>query len=321
MVSLIKADLLKLRRYWLPWALLVLLILSTGLQIRGKVIRLAELEAKLASQPTSEDNATGFEAFIEESDRREVELLGRSLTYPAVIGLGVRLATNVGIFFLILLTAVSVGEDFSRRTLSSLLARGIGRGRYLVAHSLSLWIVAGVAILVVTALSAAAGPIIHTYGSGQPISLVGLGDSILFGLRAWLVCLPFISAVAFWAVLGRHAGPAMGVGIGLHALEYLMGLMIPIFGIAMANGAEIPFIYQLLVRLQSVTLGFNADVFLNWGSPLTMSMPIGSPLLLGADAMLSLDPWRALTILSVYVLLFSGWTVWILHRRDVSYGG
>ena len=322
MLRLASAEWLRIRKYWLPWVLLVLQIVILVLQVNAKLNRLEELEAELAELPPM-DELTPFEQFMLERDRLEASMLRDDLRYPAFIGYAARLSTGFGWFLVILLEAVMVGEDFSRRTLRSILSRGVGRTSYLLTRCLALWLAMGVGVLVVTVLATVSGPFVHSQVTEDPISLEGLGESLLYILRSWLTCLPFIVATLFWAVLARQAGPAMGVGIGLHAWEFLNGFALPVMADAVASGAEVPLVFRWQIRLWSVTLGYSADVFLNWGSPFMKSVfaastppslePVGGTLL-------PTTPWRAVAFLAGYTALFLGWAMWILRRRDVTYG-
>jgi ABC-type transport system involved in multi-copper enzyme maturation permease subunit len=314
MLRLVSAEWFRISRFWLSWVLLGALVIAVPLQVNARIGRLQELDANLAQQ----------------SDRYEATWLRQSLRYPASIGYAVRLCADFGWFFLILLTAVVGAEDFSRRTLRSIIARGIGRARYLVARCLALWLTAGVGLLTVTLLAAAAGPYVHAQVTDDPISLTGLasasGAALFVAVRAWLACLPFIVATLFWAVLGRRAGPALGVGIGLHAFEFLNGFVLPIVALATAHsgGQEVPLIWRWQLRVFSITLGYNADVLLNWGSPFQRTSIIealgaASTVELGAHTLLPTAPWRAVAFLAGYTVPFLGWAIWILHRRDLTY--
>jgi ABC-type transport system involved in multi-copper enzyme maturation permease subunit len=319
MLRFFSADWFRIRRFWLPWVLLGILVISVALQVNGKIERLRELEAELAAVPAVTEPATPSELAVLQSVQDETAWLRERLCYPAFIGYAVRLATDSGWFLLILLTAVVGGEDFARRTLHSILALGTGRGRYLVTRCLTLWLAAGAGILVVTLLATAGGLYVHPQVTDDPISLEGLGQPLLVVGRAWVACLPFIVATLFWAVLARRAGPAMGVGIAVRSLEFLLGFIAPIFEILIAAGAEVPLFFRLEVGLYTVSLGYSAEAFLNWGAPFTDVISSASSM--GLDTTLLPDrPWRAVAFMTGYTILFLGWAWWILHRRDVTTG-
>jgi ABC-2 type transport system permease protein len=319
MHRLIAADWLKTGRYWLSWTLLGLMIVILVLQVNGKIDRLAELEAALASGAEIEKSPLGPQTPAEEAGLIEAEWLRENLRYPAFIGYATRLASDSGWFFLILLTAVMSGEDFTCGTLRSLLTRGIGRGRYLMARCLTFWLVAGVGILAVTLLAVAGGPYVHSQVADDPISLEGLGEALLVPLRLWLACLPYITATQFLVVLARQAGPALGVGISLRAMEILSRLVLPIMEILISSGADVPLIFHLETDLFSVTIGYSAEIFLNWGQAFTEAALTASQI--GLESNMPASPWRAVAFLAGYTILFLGGAMWILRRRDITYKG
>jgi ABC-type transport system involved in multi-copper enzyme maturation permease subunit len=316
---LITADWLKTRRYWLSWTLLGLMIVILVLQVNGKIDQLAELEAALASGAEIERSPFEPQAPAAEAGLLEVEWLRENLRYPAFIGYAARLATNSGWFFLILLTAVMGGEDFTRGTLRSLLTRGIGRGRYLMARCLTFWLVAGVGVLAVTLLAVTGGPYVHSQATDDPISLEGLGEALLVPVRFWLACLPYITATLFLVVLARQAGPAVGVGIGLRAMEILSGLVLPIMEILISSDADVPLIFRLETHLFSVTIGYSAEIFVNWGRAFTEAALTASKI--GLESDMPASPWRAVAFLAGYTILFLGGAMWVLRRRDITYKG
>ena len=106
--------------------------------------------------------------------------------------------------------------------------------------------------------------------------------------------------------------------------------MLPIVALAMvsAGGGEVPLIWRWQLRVLSITLGYNADVLLHWGSPFmrafsastaeAKSLFATSLAELSGGSVLPTTPWRAVAFLAGYTLLFLGWAAWILHRRDVT---
>ena len=322
MVRLLSADLLRIRRFWLTWALLAVVIFIPFLQIKGKFNQLSDLEnliAQAIDKPALDEN----ESMLLEANRLMAEHLRQDLMYPTIIGTFVQTSTGVGWFLVILFTAVVGGEDFARGTLPNFLSRGIGRVEYATARCLSLWIVVGMGIFILAVLAATVGPFTHDQITTDPISLKGIGNTLLIIIRTWLTFLPFIIATLFWAVLARNPGPAMAVGIGLHTFEYLNGLVIPFVAVVFGNlsGSEIPWFYKIQVRIFSLSLGYNADIFQNWGAPFTRDpLFVAKTLGLNDASLLPSTPLRSGIILIIFVALFLSWTVGILQRRDVSYG-
>ncbi len=326
MLRFVSAEWLRMRRLRLTWILLALLLVILVFQVKGILNEIEELTTEVENGISLSDSSPLTASQIE-GNLFLIELRQAELRFPAFIGTVARLSTGFGWFFVILLTVIFGGEDFSRRILPGILARGVRRSHYLVARTLALWLATGVAVAIIMLLATALGPWVHMQVTDDPISLEGLGEALLWALRSWISCLPFIVAVLFWAVLARNMGPALGVGIGLHTLEYLHGLVLPfltfVFVNADSSGIAVPMIYRLQVRLYGITLGYNAHVFLNWGVPFVHNSTLtdtGLGLGLGHETFLSTSPWNALAFMAGYTVVFFACTMWILHRRDVMYG-
>lgn len=324
MRSFLSAEWIRMRRLWLTWVLLVLLLVVLALQVNGKLIELEELKTEVETGVSASDGSLLTPHQIE-GNLILIQILTTDLSYPAFIGTVAHLSTGFGWFFVILLTVVFGGEDFSRRTIPVILIRGVRRSDYLIARTLALWLAMGVVVVIIMILSAALGPFIHRQVTADPISLEGLGDALLWVVRSWITCLPFIVAVLFWAVLARNMGPALGVGIGLHTLEVIYGLVLPIFATIFANadptGEAVPWFYRVQMQLFSLSLGYNSGVFLNWGAPFSRdAIFIEGTLGLSSETLLPTTPERGLAFLLGYTIVFFGWTMWILRRRDIRFG-
>ncbi len=324
MGSLLSAQFLRIRRHWFTWVLLIIWILGVIFQVRGKITRLNELESVIATNQTAGE-LSAEEQIIMDRDVLESDTLRSNLNFPDFIGFAAKLSTDIGWFLVILYTAVIAGEDFSRRTLRSFLTRGVRSTSYLLTLCLVLWLSIGIVLISIAGMSFVGGFLTHASVSPEPVTFVGFGDAILILLRSWITYLPFIIATIFWAVLARQAGPAMGVGIGLHSFEYLNSFVLPVIALVVAGGGDLPPIYLRFVRVFSVTLGYNADVLLNWGFPLKSYFvidtppPIPSTFELGSGTLLPSTPWRAVAFLVGYTVLFLGWAIWIVRRRDETY--
>lgn len=320
----VSAEWFRMRRLWLTWVLLALLLAMLTLQVNGKLSELEELKAEVETGVSADDGST-LSPYQIEGNLFLIQLCTADLSYPAFIGTVARLSTGFGWFFVILFTVVFGGEDFSRRTIPVILTRGVRRSDYLIGRTLALWLAMGMAVVIIMALAAAWGPLIHQHVTDDPISLGELGDALLWVLRSWITCLPFIVAVLFWAVLARNMGPALGVGIGLHSLEYLYGVMLPIMAAVFANvdptGEAVPWIFRTQIKVFSFTLGYNSDLFLSWGAPFTRdAMFVAGTLGFSGDTLLPTTPGRGLAFLVGYTVVFFGWTMWLFRRRDVRYG-
>jgi len=325
MRKVISADRLRMRRYWLTWVLLTLMLVLLVLQINGKLSELETMKAEVETGISAADGSLLSPPQIE-GNRFLIQILRADLSYPAFIGTVARISTEIGWFFIILFTVIFGGEDFSRRTIPVILSRGVSRRNYLMGRTLSLWLATGMVVVAIMVLAAACGPLVHHQVSDDPVSLVGWGDGLLWVFRSWLTFLPFIVAVLFWTVLARNMGPALGVGIGIHTLEYLYGFALPFFATIFANvesrGGSVPWFYSIQIEVFGMTLGYNADLFLNWGAPFARdAMFVTGTLGLRSETLLPITPWRGLIFMLGYMIVFLALTLRLFHRRDVLCGG
>jgi ABC-type transport system involved in multi-copper enzyme maturation permease subunit len=188
-----------------------------------------------------------------------------------------------------------------------------------LARTLTLWLATGVVLAIITLLAALGGLYTHTQATGDPVSLKGLGEALLYPLRAWLTCLPFVAIVVFWVVLARQAGPALGVGLSIHFLEHFMSFMLPFFMISQ-TGVEMPWFFRVEGKILAVTPGYNANVFLYWGPPVSILPQLVDALrAAGATFAIPTDPWRAVAFLVGYTVMSLCLAMWVLRRRDITY--
>ncbi len=314
---MISAEILRIRRYWITWVLLAAWILILSLQIRAKVNRLDELELWLADlPPVAEMNPV--EQIQTQLDMQEAEELRVGLHYPAFIGFSLRLSMVVGWFLVIIFAAVLGGEDFSRRTLRSVLARGVQRSAFLIARILAIWAAVGLALILVLIIASVIGIFVHKQVADGPIALANFWNSLFVLPRVWLSCLPFITVTLFWTVLARQAGPALGVNIAILAFERLTVLFVPAVLIPLSSirnsGGEIPSplrLFEIQSRLLSASLGYNAEVFVRWGSLFVHQI--------SEATILPDSPWRAAAFLVGFTILSMTGAIWILLQRDIAY--
>ncbi len=201
-ISLTRWEWYKLRRRWLPWIMLGLLLVVTQAFIWG----------------------TYF--FNRGEENREVY---DNFTLPASLANALGLSYSIGIFLIVILTGSILGTEYRWRTLRSILARGTGRWQYLASKALLLALVAGGALLIVMAATAVSSLIAGALAGDPP---PGSSDApgwvdvpITFG-KAWFAFLPYIALAGLFTVLTTSS--AAGIAISL-VYYYAESIIVAIF--------------------------------------------------------------------------------------------
>jgi len=126
MTRLVGLELLKLRRRWLIWILLGLLVAGEALTIFGGYY--------LA--------VSGTMTFLDERGQiLPIEMVLPNFILPGALRAVLGLTQQVGSWLLVILTAVVIGMEEAYGTLRQILISGIGRTRYLVMKLITLFIV------------------------------------------------------------------------------------------------------------------------------------------------------------------------------------
>ncbi len=201
---------------------------------------------------------------------------------------------------LAMLTAVTVGTEFSEDTFRSLVGRGVPRGWLLISKFVSLLLIGGVLLVVIEGLA----------------TLLGVRPELNWGDlgRAWLTLWPYASLIMLLTVLARSGGPALVLGVLMIALEQFSAMLMS----GMVMLAELPEFRFLTHQgfageLFQWSLSFNST---NW-TYLAQSQraPMPTNVLLGA--MPHSVAWSAV-ILAAHTLFGLGLSILVVYRRDVT---
>ena len=201
---------------------------------------------------------------------------------------------------LAMLTAVTVGTEFSEDTFRYLVGRGAPRGWLLLSKFASLLLFGGVLLVVIEGLATLLGvrPELHWGDMG----------------RAWLSLWPYASLILLLAVLARSGGPALILGVLMIALEQISAMWMS--GVAML--ADLPEFRFLTHRgfageLFQWTLSFNSTNWTYLAQPQKAPMPTNVLLM----AMPHSAAWSAVTLVA-YTLFGLGLAILVVYRRDLS---
>jgi len=201
----------------------------------------------------------------------------------------------------IILAAVTVGQEFSDGTFRGLVSRGLRRWQMLVAQWLALVLAGGVLLILVEGLAV----------------MIGLRSQFRWGdlARAWLALWPYASLIALLGVVARNGGLPLVLGVLVFALESSVGMLLG-FAITLGDLSGVWRVLSpdsLLVRLYGLSLSYNG---VNWtyaAVPQRASSPAGLMIL----AMPHSVAYSAL-VLTAYAVLGLGLTILILYHRELA---
>ncbi len=197
-MNLTRWEWYKLRRRWLPWIMLGVLLVVSQLFVWVSY-----------SVNRSEQSGDIYANFT---------LPG---SIPNVLGL----AHSIGVFLVVILTASVLGTEYRWRTIRSILARGTGRWQYLASKIVLLILMAGGALLIVMAVTAVssliAGALAGDAPAGSSDSARWIDVPIAFG-KAWFSFLPYIALATFFTVLTTSSAAGMAISLVYYYAESIV---------------------------------------------------------------------------------------------------
>jgi ABC-type transport system involved in multi-copper enzyme maturation permease subunit len=201
---------------------------------------------------------------------------------------------------LIVLTAITVGMEFSEDTFRSLVSRGAPRWGLLVSKFAALVLIGGV-LLVVTEGSAV---------------LLGIRHELNWSdlTRAWLSLWPYVALIILLTVLARNGGLALVVGVLWITLEQFIAMLMGPFAL-MSDVAQFRFVTPegLLGDVYQWTLAYNGANWTYLAEWRQATMPMNALLWHMPNSVL----YSAL-VLAGFTALGLGLSVLIVYRRDVT---
>jgi ABC-2 type transport system permease protein len=197
-MNLTRWEWYKLRRRWLPWIMLGVLLVVSQLFVWVSY-----------SVNRSEQSGDTYASFT---------LPG---SIPNVLGL----AHSIGVILVVILTASVLGTEYRWRTIRSILARGTGRWQYMAGKIVLLILLAGGALLIVMAVTAVssliAGALAGDAPAGSSDSARWIDVPIAFG-KAWFSFLPYIALATFFTVLTTSSAAGMAISLVYYYVESIV---------------------------------------------------------------------------------------------------
>ena len=318
----------KLRRRWMPYILLAVLVLITQLSIWATI--LAYNEARTRSDSVAFEGPDGalleFDCYdvvegradfsqvgeVEESmlvndcqdwDERRRENMASIydlITPPGSAVFTMSIGQSIGLILIAILTASLIGTEHGWGTLRFLLVRGVRRWHVLASKLGVAWLAFAAALLLIGVLGTLAGQIIDGLLSGAE----GLENNTpwdevteLFG-RSLLSVLPYVAMVSLVTVAVRSSAAGIGVGVGYYFLEQTMVGIFGAFFDWFQNIAEFLPVYSM-------------EAFVNTGGGISIGGGGGESPDYAGDL-------HTLLVMAAYTVVAGALAFYLLHRRDVG---
>lgn len=318
----------KLRRRWMPYILLAVLVLITQLSIWATI--LAYNEARTRSDSVAFEGPDGalleFDCYdvvegradfsqvgeVEESmlvddcqdwDERRRENMASIydlITPPGSAVFTMSIGQSIGLILIAILTASLIGTEHGWGTLRFLLVRGVRRWHVLASKLGVAWLAFAAALLLIGVLGTLAGQIIDGLLSGaEGLESNTPWDEVteLFG-RSLLSVIPYVAMVSLVTVAVRSSAAGIGVGIGYYFLEQTMVGIFGAFFDWFQNIAEFLPVYSM-------------EAFVNTGGGISIGGGGGESPDYAGDL-------HTLLVMAAYTLVAGALAFYLLHRRDVG---
>ena len=291
MLPLLRSELFRLRRRWMTWILLLMVVV---LAIVLYFVIYASVQAQIQAIQSGAAPSTNGPPQTEAQLREQLQTL-RPSRVPS-FGLGV--VAGFGSVLLIVLTASVFGNEFNWGTLRVILALGAGRERFLAAKY--------VALVLYAALFTIAG-VVAAFVSSEIVSSLASLDRTLPAdywtalaasvARAVFTFLPYIALAALIAIWSKSGGAGIAIAMVVYFAEgIVMGLLVAI--------------NTDYATIANSGLSRNVTAIQNLAAS---SPPRGAP---GASTLP--DPGQAAVVLVAYTVAFVAIAVWRFRSRDVT---
>ena len=202
MVSLVRADLFKLRKRATAWVMLVIVAAFTVIQMLSFAV----------ISPGSVN-----------------------YSFPGGLLEGLAPVSIVGTFVMIVLGALLIGSEYGYDTWKNLLIRRAGRTPFILSKWLSLLVATGVGLIALLVLGQIIGllldGVLHLVGPALSLSA---GDTLVIILAQALVPLIAGTVALMGAVIGRSSVAGIVIGIAWFSIDSLLDGLFPLASLSNA---------------------------------------------------------------------------------------
>lgn len=202
----------------------------------------------------------------------------------------------------IVLAAITVGQELAGGTLRSLVSRGVPRWQLLVSQFVALALIAGLLLA----------------GTEGLATLLGVRPGLRWGelSRAWLSLWPYVALVTLLAVVARNGGLALIFGVLQLALEQFHGILMGPFALM---PEAIPEAWRALTHLGLSGTLYQWSLSYNSANWTYLAEWRRAPAMINSLLYVLPNPAaRSALILAAYTAGALGLTAYVLYRRDVT---
>ena len=236
----------------------------------------------------------------------EIGTVQNLLGLPLALPFALAILSSFGTILAVILTASSVGTEYSWRTMRTILICSEGRLKFLGAKLVA----AGILILIGMVAGLATGFLmslittaIGGYSFDFSFATGGyLWEQFLQFWRTFYVLMPYTLLAFLFAVAGRSSMPGIALGIGIFFLESIVTAFMSLAGGWIARIPD----YLLSANVRAITALNN--------------LPQGVGMGMSGDNLAGQMPelWQAFLILAGYSLVFIVLAFYLFRKRDVT---
>lgn len=308
MLNLVRVELLKLRKRWMPWILIgvmvVILILTTWASY-AEYHRLEEGVRYLETRPILSDKM----AQVLAQQLALLEQARESLVLPTSIYGTFSMVHIVGAVLVVILTASVVGGEYGEGTVRQTLIKGVRRRDYVLSKVIALLLAVLVGLLIAALLGIILGLITDRVVSGgiswDFLSLSFIGHALGSLVGTWFALFVYLMFTAFVTFLARSTAAGVGVGLGYGLLEGIVVL------------ATVGQIGGWFENIKPYTIGYNTGALVQIATDTASRFGFGGMVGGAGGDLPSLG--RVMLVLAAYCAVFLGVSLYAFHKRDVPF--
>jgi ABC-2 type transport system permease protein len=288
-LRLLRSEVYRLVRRWMPWIMLVLIVVAAFavyFLIWASVS--AQLQAVRSGAIPAPPGGTS-----------QLDETLREIAPDRVARFGVSVVAGLGSVMLIVFAASHVGTEFGWGTFRTLLAHGASRSGFLVSKTVSLLLYAIVFMIVGSLAAIGASYMVSAIASISVGSGVDLAEVARVAAKSGYTFLPYMALALTIAVWSKSAGAGIAAGLVVYFAEGIVAGIL-------------------------VSLNKDYAQIVNWGlsrNASALTRTSGGPATQDPTASTLPDPTQAAIVLGVYCALFLALAYWRLRSRDVTVGG